>query len=193
MNHTHTFCFEEQVFRHDDWAGIAPAGKEFFECEFHGCDHAEADWSGAVFENCRFHHGSLMTLKLDKTGFREVSFHDCKLTGLDFSRCDTFSLHLKFEDCLLQGCNFTGLNLKRGVFRRCRLTGCDFIDGKLAEADFGGSVFEDTLFDDCDLRGADFRSASGYRINLTRNRIAKAKFSLPEAVALLEPFDLILD
>ena len=43
------------------------------------------------------------------------------------------------------------------------------------------------------LTGADFRGARGYVIDPRRNRVARAKFSMPDAVGLLHALDVVID
>ena len=43
----------------------------------------------------------------------------------------------------------------------------------------------ETEFYQCDLRKADFRDATGYKVDILGSRLKDAKFSLPEAVNLL--------
>jgi uncharacterized protein YjbI with pentapeptide repeats len=71
------------------------------------------------------------------------------------------------------------------------------------EVDFSGATLEGAAFVDSDLSGArfvrtrlsgaDFRSARNYRIDPTANRLAGARFSLPEAISLLGAFDIVLE
>jgi hypothetical protein len=41
--------------------------------------------------------------------------------------------------------------------------------------------------------GADFREAFNYDIDFKFNKLAKAKFSIPEALSLLNSLDIILE
>jgi uncharacterized protein YjbI with pentapeptide repeats len=53
--------------------------------------------------------------------------------------------------------------------------------------------FLNTTFQDCDLSKSDFREAKNYRINTESNRVAKARFSLPEVVGLLDNLNVIIE
>ncbi len=50
-----------------------------------------------------------------------------------------------------------------------------------------------TVFEDGAEYGADFRGARNYAIAADLNTLKQAKFSLPEAVALLHGLDIILE
>ena len=58
---------------------------------------------------------------------------------------------------------------------------------------FVGRAENSTEFSDCDLRKSDLRKARGYNINLLSNRIKGAKFSYPDVINLLEPFDIKIE
>jgi uncharacterized protein YjbI with pentapeptide repeats len=68
----------------------------------------------------------------------------------------------------------------------CRLEGCDFSECDLSKASFDRCQFSEGNFTKCDLRSADFRSASGWSIDPATNQLRGARFSFPEAVALLK-------
>ncbi len=63
------------------------------------------------------------------------------------------------------------------------LSGCNF-----SESDFSGSLFQNT-----NLTSANLTKCTGYKIDPQKNRIKNAKFSLPEAMELLEAFEIQLD
>ena len=82
--------------------------------------------------------------------------------------------------------------MKKTSFGKSLLKGCDFKETELGEGDFRGCDLEGTLFHGCDLSRADFRDAVNYSIDPQSNRIAKGKFSIPEALSLLKGFDITL-
>ena len=49
-----------------------------------------------------------------------------------------------------------------------------------------------TTFHQCNLTKSDFRNAKNYMIDLQTNNVKNAQFSLPEAMNLLQSFDIIL-
>ena len=65
----------------------------------------------------------------------------------------------------------------------------------LPGSESGGREFfwtdlSESLFGETDLTGADFREVRNYRIDPRRNTLAGARFSLPEALALLYALDI---
>jgi len=63
----------------------------------------------------------------------------------------------------------------------------------LRSANFSGADLDGTLFNGTNLELANLRSAINYSINPELNRIRKAKFSMPEAVKLLDFFEIEID
>ncbi len=82
--------------------------------------------------------------------------------------------------------------MNKTSFGKSLLKECDFIETELIEGDFRGCDLEGTLFHQCDLSRTDFRDAVNYTIDPQSNRIAKGKFSIPEALSLLKGFDITL-
>ena len=60
-----------------------------------------------------------------------------------------------------------------------------FAKCEMQMVNFMGTELHETKFYQCDLRKADFRDATGYKVDILGSRLKDAKFSLPEAVNLL--------
>ena len=71
--------------------------------------------------------------------------------------------------------NFAGNEIQRSMFAKCNLVSADFEKCDLL----------DTEFYQCDMRKANFKEASGYKVDIFGCKLQDAKFSLPEAVSLL--------
>ena len=163
---------------------------EYENCSFINCSFLNFNLSGFNFIECEFKICDLSMVKAKGTGFRIVVFKNCKLVGINFGDCNSFSLSLHFEDCLLNLSSFYKLKLKGTLFNRCNLQEVDF-----AETDLTGSIF-----DTCDLAGAlfensilekvDFETAFNYSIDPNINRIKKAKFSMAGVLGLLHKHDI---
>ena len=80
----------------------------------------------------------------------------------------------------MKSVNFSGSKIKE----------CYFTNTCLAGAHFNGTELSGTTFHNCDLRKADFSSATQYSIDPCANKMKQAKFSLPEVVGLLHGFDI---
>ena len=69
----------------------------------------------------------------------------------------------------------------------------DFFETNLIKADFTGSGLRGTVFNQADLREADFRGAVDYVIDVRSSKLSKAKFSSPEALNLLYSLGIIIE
>ena len=155
--------FEKRVFSNVDFSRV-----DLFECKFSKCEFNLANLRDAML--------------------RDVVFEDCKLVGADFSHLRQQFLEMRFENCVLDTCNLSGLKLRRASFakstlRDVRCVGCEFVEANFQETDL-----ERTLFRDCHLERADFTRARNYSIDPTSNRLVGASFSFPEAMGLLQGF-----
>jgi len=56
-----------------------------------------------------------------------------------------------------------------------------FANYEMQMVNFMGTELHETEFYQCDLRKADFRDATGYKVDILGSRLKDAKFSLPEA------------
>lgn len=149
-------------------------------------DLLDDDLEGVTFEHCQFVGTNMTGVQLV-----EVTFENCKLSGIDFRKCRAFpSIDMRFVDCVLDGCNFSDLVLKNQSFVACELRRCTFVRTNLAGADFSHSDLTESLFHACDLTRADFSRSKKYAVDPVGNKITNAKFSLPEAVSLLRGFDI---
>ena len=123
-------------------------------------------------------------------------FVSSKLVGVDWTnvhRLAKLALSVEFEGCVLSGSTFFGMDLRRVRMTDCVAHDVDFRNADLTDATCTGTDFSGSRFADTTLIRADFRKAEGYAINPLQNRIAKAKFSLPEAASLLDGLDIVLD
>jgi fluoroquinolone resistance protein len=80
--------------------------------------------------------------------------------------------------------------LPRAAIVRCQAFECDFTETDLSHTDLRGSDFKGSTFARTNLGHADLREARNYAIDPTANTIRKARFSLPDALVLLNAFDI---
>ena len=76
---------------------------------------------------------------------------------------------------------------------KCEAKEIDFIETDLSDGDFKNTDFEKSLFFKANLTDADFRGASNYSIDIKTNILKRTRFSLPEALSLLESLDIIIE
>lgn len=173
-------------------------GIDFVGCIFDRCTFAEGAFSHCSFTDCRFTGCDLSLARVPGSRFTDTLFHSSKLLGVDWTKAgdaviSKLFLSVHFDDCLLNYATFFGLALRRGRFVGCIAREVDFREADLTEAVCTKSDFTDSKFHHTNLTKADFRHATGYAINPATNRVTKARFSLPEAVALLSGFDIVIE
>ncbi len=185
--------FFDQIFPPEDVKNLRPAQSEFEGCTFKGCDFSRADFSESIFTECTFAGCNLSMAKLHKAALRDVRFSACKMLGLHFDDCIPAGLSLYFEDCALNHSTFTQLKLKKTVFKNALLheadfTGCDLSSCVFSRCDFTRATFENTT-----LEKADLRTSFGYSIDPESNRLAGARFALPEVLRLLDKYNVEIE
>ncbi len=174
--------------------GIALAGVElrdvhFADCTFDRCSLAGAVLSGCSFTGCTFSTSDLSLANVRGSRFMDVGFVDSKVIGVDWTTVDLparLGLSVRFERSLVSQSAFVGLNLRGLRLVDSTARDADFSGADLTDAVCTGTDFLGARFGDATLVNADFRGATGYAIDPLRTKVAKARFSLPDAVALLD-------
>lgn len=92
------------------------------------------------------------------------------------------SIFLKYNPMLF---NITHLLTSDLSKKKIEIVGSMFAKCEMQMVNFMGTELHETEFYQCDLRKADFRDATGYKVDILGSRLKDAKFSLPEAVNLL--------
>lgn len=87
---------------------------------------------------------------------------------------------------------FIGLKLHKISFQACSLKDVEFSEADLTQADFRKAILTNSRFRNTNLTRADFTNASNYAIDVSHNNVEKARFSMPEAIALLHCMDIEL-
>ncbi|HRF77988.1 MAG TPA: pentapeptide repeat-containing protein, partial [Chitinophagales bacterium] len=87
--------FENQQYQNENY-GVTPLLLGNYEnCIFNNCNFSDYDISGFTFIECHFIECNLSLVHLNKTAFRQVKFTNCKMLGLHFENCNTFSLEME--------------------------------------------------------------------------------------------------
>ncbi len=170
--------------------------KEFDNCTFTRCNFSSSEFIKCKFLDCAFKECNLSLIKVNQSKFFDVVFEDSKLIGINWTMAAWPSIKLsntlKFHRCIINDNSFLGLFLKEIVILECKAHDVDFRDADCSQADFSYSDFKGCLFSNTNLTEANFEEAINYSINVFSNVIKKAKFTLPEAVNLLQSLDIEL-
>lgn len=182
---------DQQYTASDAWGDLK--GARFDACTFQGVNWADKDLRGARFENCTWVDCDLSNVRTLGWGLQIVRFEGCKLVGVNFSICNELGLNVHFDGCILDAANFEGMDLRQ----------VSWSGGRAREVDFTGANCEKVVFEGLDLAGAsfertrleraDFRTATGWRIQPDQNRIRHAKFRRDQLEGLLMGWELDLD
>jgi uncharacterized protein YjbI with pentapeptide repeats len=135
-------------------------------------------------------------IRLEDTSFSETRFVGSKAVGVNWALAAwpgyTVESPIRFEDCVLNYSTFIGLTLHKIGFTGCTASDVDFSEADLTEADFANAVLTKSRFRQTNLTRANFVGATEYSIDITANTVTKARFSFPEAMALLYSVDICL-
>ncbi|HBR98383.1 MAG TPA: pentapeptide repeat-containing protein [Gammaproteobacteria bacterium] len=171
-------------------------GVRFYDCRFVACNFSGSDIRECVFTDCTFINCNLSVVKFDRSRFSETDFESCKLIGVDWTRARwpdvKISSPVHFYQSVLSDSSFFGLYLREIRINECKLHGVDFSEADCAEGYFGESDLLNSKFHHTNLKRADFTNASNYNIDVYTNELKGARFSLPEAVSLLNGLDISL-
>lgn len=115
------------------------------------------------------------------------------MLGLQFNDCNPFGFSISFSNCNLSHASFFKTKIKNTVFKNTQLLETDF-----TECDLTGSLFDNcdlagATFDNSNIEKADFTTAFNYSIDTDKNRIKKAKFSMPDVLVLLNKHDIVIE
>jgi len=170
--------------------------KEFDNCIFEACNFSESTFLNCKFYECKFINCNLSMIQVNGSSFFDVIFDECKAIGINWTKASWPRIKLcspfRFNKCVLNHSSFLGLGLKEVVMIECKAKEVDFRDADCTEANFSYTDFANSFFGKTILTKADFSEAINYNIDIFNNVLSKAKFSLPEAVNLLNCMDIEL-
>jgi len=164
----------------------------FEACHFDHCSFTNCKMDRCKFINCRFDSCILSAVIPINSRFQEPRFFRCKLMGIDWTRTADLS-EPDFLECQLNYSNFKLLKLQGIKMVNCEAKEVEFIEADLRKGDFRKTDFDNSRFFKTNLSSADFRGAKKYSIDVKNNVLKKARFSLPEAMLLLNGLDVIID
>lgn len=197
--------FTDSSYDFEEFTGINLDGEdveyvEFEECTFNKCDFSNSMLLGCVFRNCTFEDCDLSLTKVDNSVFKGVSFQNSKLIGINWAMASwgKRDLHqllksVDFYDCILNYSNFFGLELENIHIENCTAIEVDFSEGNFKKANMQGTDFKGSIFRNTNLEKANLTKAKNYAISPTLNELKDAKFSMPEALALLYSMDIKIE
>ena len=188
--------YSNKLFKDINFCNEKIEKKEFDNCTFIGCNFSDSEFIKCKFLDCTFKGCNLSLIKINQSKFFDVIFEDSKLIGVNWTMAAWPSIKLsntlKFHRCILNDSSFLDLFLREIIILECKAHYVDFRGADCSQADFSYTDLEGCLFVNTNLTEANFEEAKNYSINVFSNIIKKAKFTLPEAVNLLQSLDIEL-
>ena len=185
-----------------EFKGVSLSNKKlqhfaFQNCLFKKCSFQEIEFEDCLFEECRFQNCNINLSKFKGSSFSTVKFENSQLIGIDWTitnwgRSKLFT-PVDFFESVINYNTFMGLSLAKIKIKKCIARSVDFSEADLNQADCTGSDFTESIFTHTNLSEANFTGASGYSIDVLKNTLKKARFSMPEALSLLYNLDIILE
>ncbi len=188
--------YADQRFKRLTYRSKIFARQKFDACTFEHCSFQETVFQSCRFNDCTFTDCDLRLARVPGSSFRNVMFERSNVTGVnwaDGSWAKSGLLNsIGFRDCDISYATFIGLDLKKLVLTHCVAKDVEFSDANLTQADCTETDFFESRFVHTNLTEADFTHARNYAIDPMLNTLKKAKFSLPEAIALLRSLNIEL-
>jgi uncharacterized protein YjbI with pentapeptide repeats len=188
--------YSDQTFHALDLTGKQIRAATFLDCTFDKCRFSEAVFESCRLIDCTFKECDLSLVQVPGSTISGGRFTNTKLIGMNWSQADWSGQGIgnpfEFNKCALNHTTFLGVHLGAVKLRRCEAINVDFREASIVGADFAFTDLSDSLFQKTNLSKADLRYAKNYNIDPSQNIIRKARFSLPEAMALLYSMDIEL-
>lgn len=188
--------FADEVFLEEDLEDEEVAEIEYLDCCFERCAFGATTFRKCRFVGCTFDACDLSNSKWTDSSLTGVKFEDCKVIGIDWTVAAWPAINLRdaiaFSGSVINDCTFLGLKLPGLTVKDCVAREADFRDADLSESNFAGTDLTGSRFSATNLVRADFSTARNYRIPPTENRLAGAKFSMPEAISFLHCLEIDL-
>lgn len=186
--------FYEQNFSSFNCPSIIIEDKLFEGCRFIRANFSESQFIRCKFVECEFNNCNLSAVQFKDSSFNDIIFFESKVTGVNWTMLNWPHIRLsspfQFYNCIISHSSFYSLELQELVIEGCIAHDVDFREADLRRANFKLTDFEKSQFVHTKLYAADFTEAHSYSIDPTQNDIRKAKFSLPDAIHLLDGFDI---
>jgi uncharacterized protein YjbI with pentapeptide repeats len=182
--------YEDLVFEGEDFTKKTTEKREFDNCTFINCLFSGAILTDDDFSGCHFRGCDMSLAKMENTGVKKTRFESCRLSGIDFSRCNNFNFSPAFINCPMDYSSFFGRKMKSLVFSGCSLREVDFTEADLSQVNFENCDLARAVFFSTLLVGTDFSTATNYSFDPAKNHLKKTRVSFAGLPGLLEAYDI---
>ena len=188
--------FDEQ-FQHLNQDSSTIDSSKFDSCSFKDCSFNETSFRSCRFIDCNFFDCDLSLVQVANCTFIRVAIESCRSIGTNWAQANWSDTGIQekvnFVESAIDHSTFIGLDLTGIKILNCSVHEVDFRESILIKADFSGSDLTKSIFGNTIMSGADLSNARNFQINPCANKLTGARFSLPEALALLYSMDILLD
>lgn len=168
--------------------------KIFDSCKFINANFPESQFIRCKFVDSEFDNCDLSAAQFKSSSLNNITFVESKATGINWTMLNwprvQLSSPFQFYNSIISYSSFYSLDLPELVIEACIAHDVDFREANLQRANFHLTDFEHSQFVNTNLSEADFTEAHSYSIDPNQNHIKRAKFSLPDAIHLLDGFDI---
>lgn len=186
--------YVEHEFEKLDVINEEVVDKEFDTCVFDGCNFTDTFFNSCKFYDCEFKSCNVSNMILKGSSFSNNIMQDTKAIGINWTEIVIPSVKvynpIEFYGCNIDHSMFMGLDLREISIHECQARNIDLREADLSRADLTHTDFLNSLFNNTNLTEADLSFSVNYGINVFDNIIKQAKFSLPEAMSLLDSLDI---
>ena len=194
--------FESQVeYVGEKFAGLTCEAsligdRQFYDCCFTDCSFSATKFRSCRFVDCTFEGCDLSSINFEGSTFSNTNFENSKLIGVNWTIASwskpVLGSPIRFNKCVVDFSNFFGLSLHDIWFRESSVKDVEFSEADLTGGDFTNAILTKSRFSKSNLTRANFQGATEYSIDVTNNKITNARFSFPEAIALLQGLEIEL-
>ena len=188
--------FEEQEFVGVELENETGSDCTFVNCTFQKCRFSNCEFRNFRFTDCVFQDCVILSNKFVKCSARGNILDRCSVIGLIFLQIAPHGLGSPIDsalNCTLKYCQFEKIDMPKTSFRGSDILECTFTECDLSGCSFKDCRFAGTDMSFCNLSKADFRNSQGYYVNLKTCKVAEAQFSFPEAIHLLDGFNIKIE
>lgn len=184
--------YYQEKFEHLALADEVIKFKSYEECEFISSSFIGCKFEKSKFLNCKFVECVLSAVVPMNCRFNGVRFLSSKVIGVDWTKAEKIR-DLEFYQSQINYSSFRLLALTKIKIVKCESKEVDFTETDLSHGDFKSTDFEKSRFFKTNLAYADFNGAKNYYIDARVNVLKETRFTLPEALSLLNGLDIILE
>ena len=196
-----SIAFEQCAFMACSFASISASDVRFERCQFYDRDNETGcNFKFSTLRDTHFKTCDLGLANLSRTGLYLSSFHDCQLSGADFTSAT--SEHTIGHSVLLSEFTMTDCNLAYADLSGASLPQADLSGSRFSHTQMRGVNLEEAILTECEmhnieadnviLKGADLRGATIHGLDIRNFDVTDIKIDAIQAQQLLETLGMVV-